>query len=277
MREQKKKPPDMLPPKPKPAQKQKATAEVEEKPKKVVVKTPQEGKELLEAQAAGAPANAGPVAEAMDELQRKFGNAYVQKLVGKKEPKPPAKGKPASEAAQEQEDTAEKPVEVAPAEQAKEEDAQAKADVGGVEQTPAAEVAEAPEEAVAEAPLEEAVQAKQAPTIQRHGREIRPVPASGTIDTGRFSVSYMYNATQDADFTPLTLAVPGGVAVAVIPLTDIRSGDYQVVDPGGRGARAVTISVSAHLRQPPKIQVTLTQESFTYVVVFQFPTSAGAP
>ena len=125
------------------------------------------------------------------------------------------------------------------------------------------------------APLIQREKKQEAPAIQRHGREITPLPANGVIDVaGRFSVAYTYNVVSGATYTPLTLVVPAGVAVAVVPLTDLSSGDYQVIDPGGTAARAVTISVSAHMRTLPKIQVTLTQGSFTYLVVFQFPQSS---
>jgi|GEM_PF-3903849 len=111
------------------------------------------------------------------------------------------------------------------------------------------------------------------PSLQHHSREIGPSPPSGTINAGRFSVAYAYNVVAGADFVPLILQVPAGVTAGVIPLTEVGSGDYRVNDPGGAGARAVTITVSYHLKSLSKIQVTLTQGSFTYVVVFQFPQS----
>lgn len=111
------------------------------------------------------------------------------------------------------------------------------------------------------------------PSLQRHSREIGPLPTSGAINAGRFSVAYAYNVAVGADFVPLILHIPAGVTAGIMPLTDLGSGDYHVNDPGGAGARAVTITVSYHLKSLSKIQITLTQGSFTYVVVFQFPQS----
>jgi hypothetical protein len=93
---------------------------------------------------------------------------------------------------------------------------------------------------------------------------------------GRFSVVYFYNVVSGADFVPLTLSVPAGVAVSMIPLTDLSTADYRVNDPGGTGSRAVTITVASRLQRIPRIQITLTQGSFTYIVVFQFPQSSAA-
>lgn len=115
------------------------------------------------------------------------------------------------------------------------------------------------------------------PSIRRHATEITPMPVSGTINAaGRFLIAYLYNLVTGADFLPLTLAIPSGVAVSVIPLTDLGASDYRIHDPGGTGARAMTISVTLHMVALPKIQVTLTQGSFTYVVVFQFIQSGAS-
>ncbi len=118
---------------------------------------------------------------------------------------------------------------------------------------------------------------EETPSIHRHAIEITPMPVSGTINAaGRFSIAYLYNLVTGADFLPLTLAIPSGVAVSIIPLTDLGTSDYRIHDPGGTGARAVTISVTLHMVALPKIQVTLTQGSFTYVVVFQFMQSGAS-
>lgn len=109
---------------------------------------------------------------------------------------------------------------------------------------------------------------REQPTISRHSREITPMPTSGVVDAaGRFSMAYAYTV---ANPVVLTLHVPAGVAAGLLPLTDLSAGDVRVSDPGGTAARAVAIAVSASVRTLPRVQVTLTQGSFTYIVVFQF-------
>jgi hypothetical protein len=115
--------------------------------------------------------------------------------------------------------------------------------------------------------------AEQQPRIAQHGAQIGPTPPQGTITVaGQFTVAYHFNVVAGADFVALTLAVPAGVSVGVVPLTEMR-GDDHVLDPGGSGARAVTISVPYHLRRLPLIQVSFTRGSFVYLVVFQFPST----
>jgi hypothetical protein len=122
-------------------------------------------------------------------------------------------------------------------------------------------------------------QPRQSPTAQtvtRHPQEIAPHPEHGSISAGGVTITYRYTISAGADFNTLTLAIPAGVAASVTPLTDLSGGDFRVNDPGGMGARAIVISVSAHRRATPKVQVTLTRENTVYIVVFQFPTGAPA-
>lgn len=115
------------------------------------------------------------------------------------------------------------------------------------------------------------------PSIASHGKIITSTPPSGTIDaSGKFSVAYSYNIVAGADYVPLNLGVTAGVSVGVTPLSALGSGDFSVNDPGGSGARVVTISVSAHYKKGPKVQVTFTKESFTYIVVFEFPKGSSS-
>jgi hypothetical protein len=126
---------------------------------------------------------------------------------------------------------------------------------------------------------DERSQAKQdTPTTLHHAEEIGRVPRQGRINAaGRFSVPYVYDHTGGGDFLPLTLVVPGGVTVAALPLTSMQRNDYRIADPGSADSRAVTIAVSIHAPTPPKMQVTLGQGSFTYVVVFHFRRSSIPP
>lgn len=117
-------------------------------------------------------------------------------------------------------------------------------------------------------PVVQRKEKREQPTTSRHSREIAPMPTNGAVDAaGRFSVVYVYTV---ANPVVLTLHVPTGVAATVLPLTDLGGGDFRINDPGGTGARAVAITVATSVRMLPRVQVTLTQGSFTYVVVFQF-------
>ena len=117
-----------------------------------------------------------------------------------------------------------------------------------------------------------------APTKRQHAQEIAPLPPHGTIDAaGRFTVPYTYDLASVGDSLVLTLVVPGGVTVAVLPLTYMNSSDYDLTDLGSTHPRAVTIAVSTHVPTPPKIQIILTQGNFTYAVVFHFRRASIPP
>jgi len=117
----------------------------------------------------------------------------------------------------------------------------------------------------------------EAPKIAYHSDEIGPYPATGTVNaSGQFAFAYGYNIGKDADFVPLTLSVPSGVGVNVVPLTAMSESDYSLTNTGGADARAIVISASYHLKRAPAFQVALTKGNFTYVVVFRFPTGAAA-
>lgn len=118
--------------------------------------------------------------------------------------------------------------------------------------------------------------AQSAPTITRHPQEIAPHPEHGAISVGGVSVAYHYLIAPNAVFNTLTLAVPAGMTVSVTPLTDLGSSDFRVTDPGGTGARAIVISVSAHMRVMPRVQVTLSRENTVYLAIFQFPPAAAS-
>jgi hypothetical protein len=111
-----------------------------------------------------------------------------------------------------------------------------------------------------------------APTVQRHPEEIGPAPAQGTLTGGGFSIPYLYNVVKGAAFVPLTLQVTEGTAVIATPLTDMAEGnDYRIQNAGGSQARAVVVSVSSGLRNPPRLQLTFTRGNASYLAVFQFP------
>jgi len=114
------------------------------------------------------------------------------------------------------------------------------------------------------------------PTVQKHPDEITPAPAQGAISGGGMTVSYLYSSSAGASVVSLVLQVPEGIAVVATPLTDLHEGaDYRVQNAAGTKARSVVISVSNKLVAQPKMQVTFTRGSAGYVVVFQFPSTAG--
>ncbi|MET0647220.1 MAG: DUF4157 domain-containing protein [Pyrinomonadaceae bacterium] len=111
-----------------------------------------------------------------------------------------------------------------------------------------------------------------APTIKSHSKGITPDTGSGAINAdGQFSVSYTYTIVDKATSVPLTLAVPEGVAVNVTPITSIPAGEYTVQNAGGTTARAVIVTATNGLKNPPAFQVAFTKGTFTYIVVFHFP------
>jgi len=113
------------------------------------------------------------------------------------------------------------------------------------------------------------------PTIARHGAEITAVPPQGTITGGGFSIPYAFDVVRGSTSIPLVLHVPEGVAVTVTPLTDLGESDYRVQNAAGSGVRAVVITVSTARKAVPKLQVSFSRPSTSYIVVFQFPISAG--
>lgn len=124
-------------------------------------------------------------------------------------------------------------------------------------------------------PALQRVKKDEQPVTMSHSAWIDAAPEQGTIDAGgRFAVGYHYAVPKQATVVTLTLTAPAGVTVAVAPLAGLGSGDYQVNDPGGTGARAVVISVSSRTPPAPLLQVTLTRGTFSYLVVFSFPLAA---
>jgi hypothetical protein len=119
-------------------------------------------------------------------------------------------------------------------------------------------------------------QESRAPSIQSHAHEVAPSPPSGTVSGGGFSIPYLYTVVPAPSSSALVLQVPEGVAVVVTALT-IEAPDYRVQNAEGSRSRAVVISASAQLRVVPRVQVTFTRGSSSYVVVFQLPQTAPAP
>lgn len=108
-------------------------------------------------------------------------------------------------------------------------------------------------------------------TRLRHTQVITPTPAQGTISAGgRFTATYVYRRSADANALPLMLSVPAGVRVMAQPLTGMAPDAFRLHDPGGTGTRAVTIAVSLYQLTTPQIKVAFTQGNFTYSVIFQF-------
>ena len=113
------------------------------------------------------------------------------------------------------------------------------------------------------------------PTIKSHPQAITPDKGSGTIDAGgEFSVAYTYTMVDKAKSVPLTLGVPAGVAVNATPISSIPAGEYTVQNADGMAARAVVITASNQLKNPPIFQVAFTKGTFTYIVIFQFPSDS---
>lgn len=118
--------------------------------------------------------------------------------------------------------------------------------------------------------LMEEEEKKKAPTIAKHKKEIMPVPPGGKISGPGYAIEYLYNVVKGADFTTLNLNIPKGVAINVTSLSKLGPDDYRVQGSEGIDARTVTISVSAHLKGTPSIQVSFTRDASSYIVVFQF-------
>jgi hypothetical protein len=90
------------------------------------------------------------------------------------------------------------------------------------------------------------------------------------------TLSYLYNSSAGANFVALVLQVSEGIAVVATPLTELHEGaNFRVQNAAGTRGRAVVIAVSNKLATQPKMQVTFTRGGAGYVVVFQFPTTAG--
>lgn len=110
------------------------------------------------------------------------------------------------------------------------------------------------------------------PTIRRHPGQISPLPPEGTVAGGGFAIPYAYSVVKEGDFVPLVLQLPEGVSVVVTPVTGLKEGtDYRVQNAGGSKARPMVVSVSRHMKGVPKLQLTLSRGSASYIVVFQFP------
>ncbi len=105
----------------------------------------------------------------------------------------------------------------------------------------------------------------------RHTHVITPTPLQGTINAaGRFTVTYVYRRSADANALPLILSVSAGVSVTANPLTEMNPDAFRIHDPGGTGSRAVTVAVSLYQLTAPNIKVAFMQGNFTYKVIFQF-------
>jgi hypothetical protein len=116
-----------------------------------------------------------------------------------------------------------------------------------------------------------------APSILKHPEEILPTPATGTVAGGGFSISYHYNVVKGAVVVPLVLQVPEGTSVVVTALTDLKEGtDYRVQNEAGSKARAVVVTASAAVKAVPRVQLTFSRGSSSYLVVFHFPASTPA-
>ena len=112
------------------------------------------------------------------------------------------------------------------------------------------------------------------PAITRHKVEIIPVPHKGNISGPGYSIAYFYSIVGGADYITLNLNISKGIGIEVTPITAMNPSDYRVQDSGGMNARTVVISVGAHLKGIPKVQVSFTKDGSSYIVIFQFP-SAG--
>jgi hypothetical protein len=115
---------------------------------------------------------------------------------------------------------------------------------------------------------------KIAPSIAEHKEEIGPAPISGTVSGPGFAVKYTYSVVKAAKSAALALTVPEGVGVSVSPLAGVADRDMNVQGSGGVKARTVTIAVSATAKETPRVRVNLTKGSASYIVIFQFPTTA---
>jgi hypothetical protein len=118
-------------------------------------------------------------------------------------------------------------------------------------------------------------EARTPPTIERHAQEIAPQPLSGTVSGGGFSIPYSYTVVPAPGFSALVLQVTEGTSVVVTPLT-VESPDYRVQNAGGNRPRAVVVSANAALAVLPRLQVTFTRGSSSFIVVFQFQQAAPA-
>jgi Domain of unknown function (DUF4157) len=114
------------------------------------------------------------------------------------------------------------------------------------------------------------------PTITQHDRDITWTPPFTPIDAaGQFSISYFYNI--GANIVVLTLGVPAQVAVLARPLYQImETEDFELIDSGPEGSRAVLVRALRTATPPLRIQVTFTRNSFIYIVNFLIPTSDRA-
>jgi hypothetical protein len=117
-------------------------------------------------------------------------------------------------------------------------------------------------------------EARAAPSIQRHGEEIAPQPASGTVAGAGLTIPYLYSSVPGPGSASLVLQLSEGMAAVATALT-MEPAELRVQNADGTRARALVLSVPGQARaSAPRVQVTFTRGSSSLVVLFQFPPAA---
>lgn len=109
------------------------------------------------------------------------------------------------------------------------------------------------------------------PTTTMHSFEITPAFAKGVINAGPFSISFRYVVNEGTGETTLLLSIPDGVQAAFTPIGDVGRDAYKVDDSGGDKARVVKIVVPTETGEIPRMRVTFSNGTASYMVNFQFP------
>lgn len=116
-------------------------------------------------------------------------------------------------------------------------------------------------------------EAEVSPTMTKHAHEIIPAHKHGTINAGPFSVVFYYEVSEGAGEASLVLQIPDGVSASFSTLSGMPPGGHHINDPGGDKARTVRISLATKKEGVPRIRAMFSQDSTTYIVIFQFPLS----
>lgn len=119
--------------------------------------------------------------------------------------------------------------------------------------------------------LRQEVEEEAVPTTTMHSFDITPAFGQGVINAGPFSISFRYEVTEGSGETTLLLSIPDGVQAAFRSLGDIGLDAYRVDDPGGDTARTVKIVVPTETGGIPRLGVTFSNGTASYIVNFQFP------
>lgn len=119
--------------------------------------------------------------------------------------------------------------------------------------------------------LREKTEEETVPTTTMHSFAITPAFSKGEINAGPFSISFRYVVTEGTGETTLLLGIPDGVQAAFTPIGSIGRDAYKVDDPGGDKARTVKIVVPTETGEIPRLRVTFSNGTASYIVNFQFP------